>query len=373
MENQGDITLLNDVDALSTNYTIKVKIVSLWRKKIRGNERETHRIDMILMDEMGTKIQAFCLHKLFPKFERHLNVDECLIIKQPSLAANTASFKIVPNNQKLSFYYHMFVEKCSKWEGPQYVFNFVDFDDVVTHRIKEGTTVDFIGYTVVCYKIEDTNKKDGSKGKRLNLKLQDLEDVQIDLTLWDDYAKDMYSYMVSKNREAHVVVAVHFGAVKTYKGKWGISNYFDASRLFINDNFDEMLSFKEKFLSKLAASTESSSHAGSYMMCSVEDEFLNNDVFSQIAYLGSIIEPKKVVIVGTIVAIVSDKMGYYDGCNHCKSKLEQKFETYDKEKGTSDVRDEKVYQCSNKDCQGKEFFPLSSFKYQFGFKIQPVR
>ncbi|KAF5760379.1 putative nucleic acid-binding protein [Helianthus annuus] len=217
-ENEGQITLLNDIDALSTNYTIKVKIVSLWRKKMRANERETYGIDMILMDEMGTKIQASCLHKLFSKFERHLIVDECLIIKRPSLAANTTFFKIVPNNQKLSFYYHTFVEKCKKWEGPQYVFNFVDFNDVLSQKIKEGTTVDFIGYVCVCYNIEETNKKDGSKGKRLNLKLQDLEDVQIDLTLWDDYAKDMYSYMVSEKREAHVVVVVHFGAVKTYKG-----------------------------------------------------------------------------------------------------------------------------------------------------------
>ncbi|XP_022008997.2 uncharacterized protein LOC110908366 [Helianthus annuus] len=362
MENEGQITLLNDIDALSTNYTIKVKIVSLWRKKMRANERETYRIDMILMDEMGTKIQASCLHKLFSKFERHLIVDECLIIKRPSLAANTTFFKIVPNNQKLSFYYHTFVEKCKKWEGPQYVFNFVDFNDVLSQKIKEGTTVDFIGYVCVCYNIEDTNKKDGSKGKRVNLKLQDIEDVQIDLTLWDDYAKDMYSYMVSEKREAHVVVVVHFGAVKTYKGKWGLSNNFDGSRLFINDNFDDMLLFRQKFLAKLAASTESSSHAGSYIMCSVEDEFLKNDVFSPIAYLGSIIEPKKVVVVGTIVAIVSDKMWYYDGCNYCKSKVEQKFETYDKDDGTSDVKDEKLYQCSNKDCNGKEVFPLSRFK-----------
>ncbi|KAF5774265.1 putative nucleic acid-binding protein [Helianthus annuus] len=118
MENEGQITLLNDIDALSTNYTIKVKIVSLWRKKMRANEREMYRIDMILMDEMGTKIQASCLHKLFSKFERHLIVGECLIIKRPSLAANTTFFKIVPNNQKLSFYYHTFVEKCKKWEGP---------------------------------------------------------------------------------------------------------------------------------------------------------------------------------------------------------------------------------------------------------------
>ncbi|XP_035834260.1 replication protein A 70 kDa DNA-binding subunit E-like [Helianthus annuus] len=349
MEEQGEITFLNDIDALSTNYTIKVKIISLWRKKMKGNERETYRIDMVLMDEMGTKIQASCLHRLFSKFERHLNVDECLIIKRPPLAANTASFKIVPNNQKLSFYYHTFVEKCSNWDGPQFVFDFVDFKDVLSQRYKEGTTIDFIGYVVVCYKIEDTNKKNGTKGKRLNLKLQDLENVEVDLTLWDNYAKDMSSYMVSQDREAHVVIAVHFGVVKTYKGKWGISNNFDGTRLFINDNFDQMLTFKEKFIAKLVASAESSSHVGSFVICSVEDEFMNND-------------PKKVIIVGTIVAIVSYKMWYYDGCNYCKSKVEQNFETYDREDGTSDVRDEKMYQCSNKDCPGKDVFPMSRFK-----------
>ncbi|KAL9999856.1 hypothetical protein Hdeb2414_s0457g00897891 [Helianthus debilis subsp. tardiflorus] len=58
-------------------------------------------------------------------------------------------------------------------------------------------------------------------------------------------------------------------------------------------------------------------------------------------------------------------MWYYDGCNHCKFKVEQKFETYDKKDGTSDVRDEKVYQCSNKDCQGKDVFLLSRFN-QYG-------
>ncbi|KAJ0503109.1 putative nucleic acid-binding protein [Helianthus annuus] len=298
MENVDRITLLNDIDVLTTNYTIKVKIVSLWRKKMRDNERETYRIDMILMDEKGSKIQASCMHKLFSKFERHLNVDACLIIKRPSLAANTASFKIVPNNQKLTFYYHTFVEKCNVWDGQQYVFNFVEFNDVLSKKIKEGTTVDFIGYVGVCYNIEDTNKKDGSKGKRLNLKLQDLEDVQID------------SYMVSEKREAHVVVVVHFGAVKSYKGKWGFSNNFDGSRLFINDNFDDMLLFKQKFLAKLSASTESSSHAGSYMMCSVEDEFLKNDVFSPLAYLPSILEQSFLIRCGIMmgVTIASQKL-----------------------------------------------------------------
>ncbi|KAF5817000.1 putative nucleic acid-binding protein [Helianthus annuus] len=311
------------------------------------------------MDEMSTKIQASCLHRLFSKFERHLNVDECLIMKRPSLAANTASFKIIPNNQKLSLYYHTFVEKCSKWDGPQFIFDFVDFKDVLSQRNKEGTTIGIIISSVTLLfatRLRTLTKKMVLKENALILSFK-ISNVEVDLTLWDDYAKDMCSYMLSQDREAHVVIAVHFGAVKTYKGKWGISNNFDGTRLFINDNFDQMLTFKEKFIAKLSASAESSSHVGSYVICSVEDEFVNNDVFSPIAYIGSIIQPKKVVIVGTIVAIVSDKMWYYDKCNYCKSKVEQNFETYDKEDGTSDVRDEKVYQCSNKDCQGKDVFP----------------
>ncbi|KAJ0442560.1 hypothetical protein HanIR_Chr16g0810791 [Helianthus annuus] len=101
-----------------------------------------------------------------------------------------------------------------------------------------------------------------------------------------------------------------FGAVKTYKGKWGISNNFDGSRLFIDDNFDQMLTFKKKFLAKLATSTESSSHVGSYVICSVEDEFLNNDVFSPIAYLGSIIQQSFLIRCGIMmgVTIASPKL-----------------------------------------------------------------
>ncbi|MFS8031954.1 hypothetical protein Hanom_Chr17g01551931 [Helianthus anomalus] len=33
----------------------------------------------------------------------------------------------------------------------------------------------FIGYVEVCFNLEDTNKKDGTIGKRLNLKLKDVE------------------------------------------------------------------------------------------------------------------------------------------------------------------------------------------------------
>ncbi|KAJ0622974.1 hypothetical protein HanIR_Chr01g0026601 [Helianthus annuus] len=216
-------------------------------------------------------------------------------------------------------------------------FDFVDFKDVLSQRYKEGTTIGIISSVTLLFatRLRTLTKKmvlkenasilnfrsrvitifililfyllnlfplNFIKFKRFSFFLIYIwsigfRDVEVDLPLWDDYAKDMCSYMLSQDREAHVVIAVHFGAVKTYKGKWGISNNFDGTRVFINDNFDQILTFKEsEFIAKLSASSESSSHVGSYVLCSVEDEFMKNDVFSPIAYLGSIIQQKRLLL-----------------------------------------------------------------------------
>ncbi|KAJ0469602.1 hypothetical protein HanIR_Chr14g0709661 [Helianthus annuus] len=50
MEPQN-ITMLNNLNPLSNNYTLKLKIISLWRKMMHGRPTETYRVDMICMDE----------------------------------------------------------------------------------------------------------------------------------------------------------------------------------------------------------------------------------------------------------------------------------------------------------------------------------
>ncbi|KAM0057767.1 putative nucleic acid-binding protein [Helianthus debilis subsp. tardiflorus] len=82
------VTMLNDLNSYSNNYSIRVKIVSTSRKMMNQNKNETYRLDMIFMDEMGNMIQASCLHKLLERFEEFLQLDECIQITKPSLAAN---------------------------------------------------------------------------------------------------------------------------------------------------------------------------------------------------------------------------------------------------------------------------------------------
>ncbi|XP_035835512.1 replication protein A 70 kDa DNA-binding subunit E-like [Helianthus annuus] len=188
------------------------------------------------------------MHRILPRLQDHFKLDECLLITRPSLAPNNSTYNYTKNNQKLTFSFFTQIQKSQDWNGPKYNFSFVNFKDVVQNRLEVNTTVDFIGYVEVCFNLEGTTKKDGTKGKRLNVKLKDLENQQIIGTLWDEFAIRMHAHFNAENRETYVVMVVHFGVVNLYKGKRGLSTSFDISRIFIDTDIDEITTFRRGIL-----------------------------------------------------------------------------------------------------------------------------
>ncbi|XP_022031189.1 replication protein A 70 kDa DNA-binding subunit E-like [Helianthus annuus] len=352
------VSMLNDLNTFSNNYSIRVKIVSMSRKMMNQNKNETYHLDMIFMDEMGTMIQASYLHKMLERFKGFLQLDQCLLITKPSLTANKSSAKYTNRNDKISLYFYTSVEKYLDWSGPKYSFNFVNLKDVVQNKIE----VNWIGYVEVCFNLEDTTKKDGSKGKRLNLRVEDLEGQKCSVTLWDAFAIDMFAYMNDKKREKHVVILCHYGMVNLYKGKRGVANGFELSILFIDTDIEEISSFWKRYVEKISASSSSNEHVGSYVISSVEDEFLNNPDFMLIGFLGTILKTKKVLVLGTITAIYTDKLWYYNGCDHCKSSVEERFVTKENVDGSCDVDHTKALVCTNNKCEGVGIYSIPRFK-----------
>ncbi|XP_022023928.1 uncharacterized protein LOC110924201 [Helianthus annuus] len=305
MEN-NQITMFRSLNAHSTNYTIKAKIISMWDKKMNGYDNKIYRVDMLLMDEEGSFIQCSCLHKLFKRFLKFLVVDDYLLIHKPSLAKDTTKIKVTGKDQKLSLYAFTSVLKTDNWSGPR--------------------------------------------------------DQKISVTLWENYAITLLNYMNDKNRPAHVVIVVHFGTVNIYQGKVGLTNMFEASRVFINYDIHEIKEFKDRYLEKELSKSSSSKQSCSQVISNTEDEFLNAEDFVLTGFIASIDVEKKVIIVGTVIAISNDKPWYYLSCNHCKKQIEEKSELVERDDGSFDVLDDKSFECINPDCDAVDIVPVHRYK-----------
>ncbi|MFS7928556.1 hypothetical protein Hanom_Chr04g00322151 [Helianthus anomalus] len=56
-----------------------------------------------------------------------------------------------------------------------------------------------------------------------------------------------------------------------------------------------------------------------------------------LGFLGTILKTKKVLVLGTITTICTDKLWYYNGCNHCKSSVEERSVTKENVDRSCDV------------------------------------
>ncbi|XP_076909945.1 uncharacterized protein LOC143567393 [Bidens hawaiensis] len=292
---------LRDLDATKTNYTIKVRVVRLWRKPNNKNPNEIWSIEMIIMDEEHSQLHKFSGNKdaasvfktYFPKFEEHLRENECYFIFRPTLADNDAKIKHVDNGQKISFRWQTDLKKCTTFKG--------------------------------------------SKGRH------------IILTLWEEYCQQMLNYMQNK-QQAHVFLILQFGNLHIYGHNRTVSNVYDATRLFINSPIDEILEFKKSFLSNIGEETSSHRSVGTSMVSSLEDEFLNDIDFINIREINEIKEVKSLIVVGKIKALCIEKSWNYRSCDLCKNGVETTTVRIDKGENPADFEVAKQYKCLNDNC-----------------------
>ncbi|KAL8216305.1 hypothetical protein R6Q57_023142 [Mikania cordata] len=213
-----NITFLNDLDVANDNYNIKVRIIRLWTQPMFNNPSETYSIEMILMDEQGTKMQGNVLKKWFSRFEKFLKENTTLIILKPTLGdISHAKYKYVENPIKICLNWNTKVKHYEAFDGPKYGFNFIPFQSILENEILENATINVIGYIVKCFKLENFTGKDGKESKKIKIIIEDLEGLKMNITLWGVYAEEMFGYLSNKPDEVHVVIILQFGVHKFFE------------------------------------------------------------------------------------------------------------------------------------------------------------
>nr|KAJ0201207.1 hypothetical protein LSAT_V11C600319740 [Lactuca sativa] len=279
---------------------------------------------------MRRKSHASCLKKWFPKFHHYLKEDSSLYIRKPNAAPNTSNFKFTDPDKKLIFNQDTTVKNCENFSGSAHGFVFVDFNTIVSNNILEH---------IFEYGRMDTSEQDKSKHKML-LHLQDIEDTKLKVTLWGHNAYYMQDFLANNNSLAPVVVIVQFAKVKFIN----VILFHTATLILVSENGQQL------------------SSSGIKMMESKQDDFLKNNVFSNIDDLFEPLEEKTIVIVCTVKGIRQNIRWYYLACSNCKKSSKQKESSTDKVDGSHEVAKFVTYECANPKCKNIKILVILRFK-----------
>ncbi|KAJ0929300.1 putative nucleic acid-binding, replication factor A [Helianthus annuus] len=334
---QPAITSLKNLNLNQDDYTIKVRIVRLWSRAAFNDPRKVYCYDMILMDE---------------EYEHLLKEKQCLFIRNPSLGENRQKVKYVHIPTKINLNSNAIVSVCDEPVGTEWGFDFSPFRSVVEDPNDDNKSfkspIDVIGFVVKSFPYdlkEDT--KDGKQEKKLTFMLQDLEGKQIYVTLWDAYAEQILDFERDNQDEKNVVVIVQFGKYRFWGGYLYVSNLYTVTRVLINAEIDDILTFKKSFSglssSRIKAPTE---------------EYLSDFQFSTIGALNQISEQKFVIIVGTIKSFASEDSWFYNACRNCNRKVTTKTISKEKQDGSDGFEDIVVLECKDDGCNSKTVYSV---------------
>nr|KAJ0202892.1 hypothetical protein LSAT_V11C500292610 [Lactuca sativa] len=127
------------------------------------------------------------------------------------------------------------------------------------------------------------------------------------------------------------------------------STYFDVSRLFINNDIDEITSYKNKLVSENGQQLSSS---GIKIIVSKQDtehdDFLKNHMFSNI---DDLFEPLEVLYII-----------FKQNIFNCKKSAKEKESSTDKLDGSHEVAEIVTYECSNPNCKNIKISVIPRFK-----------
>ncbi|XP_021975518.1 uncharacterized protein LOC110870646 [Helianthus annuus] len=305
---ENNVTFLNNLDWRSKLFTIKVKVLRLWIRVNPKREGVTVGIEMVVMDELGTRMQAIVWSKFMKKHEILLNEHECYYIFKSHLSVIKSNFKHFDKEHAISLNFDTSIKKCDNFDGSVYGIRLSSFESIKAGEVDIKYRVDFIGYVDEWSEPEVTKTKMGKDSKYIKLQLLDEEGIKLNCNLWDEYCDEMFGYIQSHKEDVHVVLLVQFGSFN-------------------------------KFVEKICKiSSNGQKSIGSSGSISLADDFLFKHPFSNFRDITLLDKPCEVIVHGTTMGVDDKDDWYYLGCDECKRKVETTFVIEEVEDGAEEPK-----------------------------------
>ncbi|XP_039689008.1 replication protein A 70 kDa DNA-binding subunit C isoform X2 [Medicago truncatula] len=317
VNNNGVHTFLNKLSNAAPDTKIKVRVARMWDTLNITKKKEIISTDMVLIDEKANCIHATIPRRFSPSLKKVLQEGKIYVISHFEVSKNKEKYAVVENNPSmLSFYGDAIVTEEGSDDNtiPRYIFEFVNFNDLIKRCGKE-VLADVIGFIIDVDPIEEKTTVNG-KVDMLSLHLGDGSGNVLKVTLWDDYAPMFNQKLIDQMHATPKPNVAIFTStlVKQYQGELYVSSS-RSTTIYINIDTPEVadLILSSKGKNSVLKTTETLS------LTNVDVKTISELLSMAVSgvYQGDVVYN----CVATVDDILLKNGLYYVSCPHCRKTV----------------------------------------------------
>ncbi|KAH1247723.1 hypothetical protein GmHk_06G017546 [Glycine max] len=324
--------LISELHTRKGTWKIVVRITDLWQAR-KQNSKQT--IEMVLMDQTGSKIGATLWQELFTELRDKLQCGSSYLIQNLRIVDNQSEYRVSPVPYLVYFLKTTSVKEIHRSEIPSNIYLITPFTDIISGLAPRHTLVDIVGVVADLIDVKTVNPP-----HRMTVRLWDNNNCDILITVWEDYAIQLHD-AIDKNLllQEPLVVMLTLGKIKDATGVSGVDKYplsvqniKFGSKLYVNADITEIHQFRQSLYVPFYSGGIIHDKDGSQFQSSQSNVV---EIFLQNAQVVKSTISDRIncycLTVGTVDEIIIDAPWSYDSCPNCKT-------TFDPSKGGSTCR-----------------------------------
>ncbi|KAH1202855.1 Replication protein A DNA-binding subunit B [Glycine max] len=237
--------LICELHTRKGTWKIVVCITDVWQARKQNSK---HTIEMVLMDQTGSKIGATLWQELFTELRDELQCGSSYLIQNLRIVDNQSEYRVSLVPYLVYFLKSTSVKEIHRPEIPFNIYLIAPFTDIISGLAPRHTLVDIVGVVVDLIDVKTVNPP-----HRMTVRLRDNSNCDILITVWEDYAIQLHD-VIDKNLllQEPLIVMLTLGKIKDATGVSGVDKYplsvqniKFGSKLYVNTDITEIHQFRQ--------------------------------------------------------------------------------------------------------------------------------